>query len=78
MEKRILRKILIRRPYIGYPYGPYSPAVPEEMGEENVVFELNTDGVSLYPPIEERADDVFEGDSESGRSGSHHTPPSPL
>eukprot|EP00962_Isochrysis_galbana_P024092 scaffold7368_cov143-Isochrysis_galbana.AAC.5 len=64
-------------PIIGYPYGPYtlySPVAPEELGEENVVFELNTDGVSLYPPIEERADDVFEGDSESGRSVSHHTP----
>jgi hypothetical protein len=67
-------------PIIGYPYGPYtlySPVAPEELGEENVVFELNTDGVPLYPPIEERADDVFEGDSESGRSGSHHTPSPP-
>eukprot|EP00962_Isochrysis_galbana_P061197 scaffold36296_cov119-Isochrysis_galbana.AAC.3 len=67
-------------PYVeqaGHPYGLYSPAVPEETVEENVLFELNTDGVSLYSPIEERADDVFEGDSESGRSGSHHTPSPP-
>jgi len=26
------------------------------------------------PAIEEREDDVFEGDSESGRSVGHHTP----
>eukprot|EP00962_Isochrysis_galbana_P053034 scaffold24499_cov109-Isochrysis_galbana.AAC.5 len=47
------------------------------MADGNVVFELNTDGVSLYPPIEERADEVFEGDSESGRSVGRYIPSPP-
>eukprot|EP00962_Isochrysis_galbana_P021232 scaffold6277_cov103-Isochrysis_galbana.AAC.1 len=62
---------------IGYPDGLYSPFAPEAMSDGNVVFELNTDGVSLYPPIEDRADEVFEGDSESSRSVGRYIPSPP-
>jgi len=62
---------------IGYPYGLYSPFVSEERADGNVVFELNTDGAPRYPSIEEMLDEVFEGDSESGRSVGHNTPSPP-
>jgi len=39
---------------IGYPYGPYSPVAPDETGEENVVFELNTHRRCLAVPTHRR------------------------